>query len=56
MTEGLQGGLMRIRHYGWPANRKRHAPLPRLHQFLDQRDHPAGPYGVAACLGYIRST
>jgi Putative transposase/Transposase zinc-binding domain len=47
----LPSGFMRIRHYGWLANRNKHDHLHQLRQRLDQPDPPkAEPEGVADFL------
>lgn len=47
----LPSGFMRIRHYGWLANRSKPDRLPRLRQLLDQPEPiKAEPESVAAFL------
>jgi hypothetical protein len=47
----LPPGFMRIRHYGWLANRNKQDRLPILRQLLDQPDSPKPePESVAAFL------
>jgi len=47
----LPPGFMRIRHYGWLANRRKADRLPKLRQLLDQPQPPKPePESVAAFL------
>ncbi len=47
----LPTGFMRIRHYGWLANRSKRERISRLRQLLDQPEPPKPPVeSVAAFL------